>query len=84
MKAHRNPLRAKMVTRLADYRWSSYRVYSYGRKHPDWLKTDLIFSFFEGKQKEQIERYRKKVQFYSVGCTQTRKSETCFMSLILR
>ena len=62
---HRNPLRAKMVERLADYRWSSYPIYGYGKKSPDWLKTDLIFSFFSGDRKNQIQRYRKKVQTYS-------------------
>ena len=39
---HRNPLRAGIVERLADYRWSSYRCYAYGRKTPDWLSNDLI------------------------------------------
>jgi len=62
---HRNPLRAKMVKRLADYRWSSYRVYAYGKKSPDWLNTDLIFSFFAGGHEDQILGYRKKVQFFS-------------------
>ena len=62
---HRNPLRAKMVKRLADYRWSSYRVYAYGKKAPDWLNTDLIFSFFAGGHEKKILGYRKKVQFYS-------------------
>ena len=45
---HRNPLRAKMVKRLADYRWSSYRIYGYGKKTPDWLTTELILSHFKG------------------------------------
>ena len=62
---HRNPLRAKMVKRLVDFPWSSYRVYAYGKKQPAWLNTDLIFSFFDGDHKNQIEAYRKKVQFYS-------------------
>jgi len=62
---HRNPLRAEMVKRLADYHWSSYPIYAYGKKPPDWLKTDLIFSFFGGDRKNQIQRYRKKVQAYS-------------------
>ena len=62
---HRNPLRAKMVKRLADYRWSSYRVYAYGKKSPDWLNTDLIFSFFAGGHEKKILGYRKKVQFFS-------------------
>ena len=29
---HRNPLRAGIVKRLADYRWNSYKVYAYGNK----------------------------------------------------
>jgi hypothetical protein len=30
---HKNPLRAGMVKRLIDYRWSSYRAYAYNRRH---------------------------------------------------
>jgi REP element-mobilizing transposase RayT len=41
---HRNPLRAKMVERLADYRWSSYRTYAYGQKAMGWLNTERILS----------------------------------------
>jgi len=57
---HRNPLRAGMVKRLIDHRWSSYPVFAYGRKGPAWLKTDLILSSFSGR-----EEYRKKVQSYA-------------------
>jgi len=41
---HRNPLRAGIVKRLIDYKWSSYPVYAYNRKYPEWLKTDTILS----------------------------------------
>ncbi len=41
---HRNPVRAGMTARLADYRWSSYPNYAYGRRDPDWLATDLILA----------------------------------------
>jgi REP-associated tyrosine transposase len=61
---HRNPLRAGIVRRLADYRWSSYKVYAYGRKTPEWLSTDLIFSQFEGSQ-DFRRSYREKVQKYA-------------------
>jgi REP element-mobilizing transposase RayT len=61
---HRNPLRAGIVKRLADYRWSSYKVYAYGRKTPKWLSTDLILSQFEGEQ-DRHKRYREKVQKYA-------------------
>jgi REP element-mobilizing transposase RayT len=58
---HRNPLRAGVVRRLADYRWSSYKVYGYGRKTPKWLSTDLILSQFAGDQ-ERHRSYREKTQ----------------------
>lgn len=61
---HRNPLRAGIVRRLADYRWSSYRFYAYGRKAPDWLSTVLILSQFE-KEEDRHKTYREKVQKYA-------------------
>ncbi len=60
---HRNPLRAKRVKRLIDYRWSSYPVYAYGKKGPEWLKTDLILSYFGGTGGHKA--YREKVQDYA-------------------
>ena len=60
---HRNPLRAGVVNRLADYRWSSYLSYGYGRKNPEWLSTDLILSQFKGL--DQHRRYRIMVQKYA-------------------
>jgi REP element-mobilizing transposase RayT len=61
---HRNPLRAGIVKRLAGYRWSSYKVYAYGRKAPKWLSTDLILSQF-GDDQDCHRGYRKKVQKYA-------------------
>jgi putative transposase len=60
---HRNPLRAGLAKRLADYRWSSYLVYAYGQKAPDWLSTDLILSLFNTEDKRRA--YREKVRSYS-------------------
>lgn len=60
---HRNPLRGGMVSRLIDYRWSSYPVYAYGRKGPDWLSMKLILSYFKGAGKNR--QYREKVQKYA-------------------
>ena len=61
---HRNPLRAGLVKRLADYPWSSYRFYGYGKKPPDWLSTKLILSHFRGRQ-NRYKSYREKVQQYA-------------------
>ena len=60
---HRNPLRAGIINRLADYRWSSYPVYAYRKKAPKWLETDLILSQYGTKDPHQF--YRRKVQKYA-------------------
>ena len=60
---HRNPLRAGIVKRLADYRWSSFLAYAYGRKAPKWLQTDLILSQFESE--DPYKGYRETVQRYA-------------------
>jgi len=60
---HNNPLRAGMVKRLMDYRWSSYPAYAYNRRHPNWLDKDLILSQIHGENKHR--QYREKAQKYS-------------------
>lgn len=60
---HRNPLRARIVKRLADYRWSSYLAYAYGKSVPAWLSTKLILSQFRGEDERKL--YRQKVQQYA-------------------
>ena len=61
---HRNPLRAGIVNRLADYRWSSYRSYAYGKKAPEWLKTERILCQIQNVADRQA-AYRELVQRYS-------------------
>ena len=61
---HRNPLRAKIVNRLMDYRWSSYPSYAYSYKSPSWLSTELILSRLKN-QKDRHKAYREKVQRYA-------------------
>jgi REP-associated tyrosine transposase len=60
---HRNPVRAGIVERLIDYRWSSYRTYAYGYKSPPWLSTKLILT--QIKSENQHRAYREKVQRYA-------------------
>ena len=60
---HRNPVRAGIVERLVDYPWSSYPVYAYAKKDPDWLNTNVILSYFSGADVHG--QYRKKVQQYA-------------------
>lgn len=61
---HRNPLRAKMVERLADYRWSSYRAYAYGQQPPEWLNTELILSQLVNAA-DRHKAYRENTQKYA-------------------
>jgi REP element-mobilizing transposase RayT len=61
---HRNPLRAKMVARLADYRWSSYRAYAYGRQAPEWLNTKPILSQLVNAENRH-KAYRENAQKYA-------------------
>jgi putative transposase len=44
---HRNPLRAKVVERLANYPWSSYRALAYGRGGPAWFDRRLAYEQFD-------------------------------------
>ena len=60
---HRNPLRAKMVKRLVDYKWSSYPAYAYGKVHTKWLNLNIILSQFDSKDRHRD--YREKVQGYA-------------------
>ena len=60
---YRNPLRAGIVRRLIDYRWSSYPAYAYNRRHPEWLNTALILSQSSATDKHRC--YREKVKEYS-------------------
>jgi putative transposase len=61
---HRNPLRAGLVKRLADYQWSSYNAYAYKKStFPNWLNIKFILSRFTSK--DQHRSYRLKAQNYS-------------------
>jgi putative transposase len=60
---HRNPLRAGIVDRLADFPWSSYLYYAYPKKPPQWLKTKTLLSQVSGENPHMA--YRMKTQAYS-------------------
>ena len=61
---HRNPLRAGIVTRLGDHPWSSYRYYAYGKKAPEWLKTERILCELRNVA-DRHAAYRELTQRYS-------------------
>jgi len=58
---HRNPLRAGVADRLADYRWSSYRHLAYRTTTcPCWLRRKAVLSAFGNKPSH----FRKAVRDY--------------------
>ncbi len=52
-----NPLRAKMVRRLEQWPWSSYRATCGQVQKPDWLQTDFLLSQFAAKRARAIAKY---------------------------
>lgn len=59
-----NPLRARMVTRLEDWPWSSYLA-TCGQAHaPEWLQTDCIVAQFGRQRASAIRKY---VEFVHEG-----------------
>ncbi len=54
-----NPLRARMVERIEDWPWSSYRSMIGEANIPDWLDADWLLSQFGRERKRAIESYRR-------------------------
>ena len=59
---HLNPVRANIVIRAEDYRWSSYRYYLDVSDKPEWLDTDLILSYFGELKSKRIQLYHNFIQ----------------------
>lgn len=55
---HLNPVRAGMVERPEDYKWSSFRAYI-GEESPQWLTLDWILSMFGEDVLEARTRFRE-------------------------
>ncbi len=57
---HQNPVKAGMVERAADYKWSSYNCYiNTNHYFSHLLNTDTILSLFAKDRNEAIRRYKK-------------------------
>jgi len=56
---HQNPREAKMVNKIDDYRWSSYRYYVNKQKPPEWLYQQAIYDQLHVKS-----RYRDKYRAF--------------------
>jgi putative transposase len=60
----RNPLRAKLVTELADYPWSSYRLYAAGTENP-LVDEDPFYAPLGSTAYQRQEAYRAFVRIES-------------------
>ncbi|VAX29100.1 FIG00679443: hypothetical protein, partial [hydrothermal vent metagenome] len=61
---HLNPVRAGMVERPEEYRWSSYQYYIGLGKKPRWLETDFVLQYFGKRIITVQKRYRKFVNAF--------------------
>jgi len=58
---HLNPVRAKMVEKPEDYRWSSYNAYL-GRTKTVWLNADWVLGVFSSIETVALQRYKSFVE----------------------
>jgi len=68
---HLNPVRAGMVKRVEDYRWSSHRAYL-GKENIPWLSTDWMLAQFSSHRAFARRRYR---EFINEGMREGRREE---------
>ena len=52
-----NPIRARMIKDMNQWKWSSYQATSGKAQVPDWLETDWLLSQFGRQRKRARERY---------------------------
>jgi len=57
-----NPVRAKMVAKPEEWKWSSYRYTAGTIKAPEYLTTDWIIGLFSSNKKEAQSLYRRFVK----------------------
>ena len=54
-----NPVRAKMVERPEEWRWSSYVAMGNRRVAPDWLEVDGMLAYFGKNRRSAVLTYRR-------------------------
>lgn len=56
---HRNPLEAKMVKNLQDYKWSSFPIFmNPSLKAPTYMNVNIILRYYGGNPREKCWKYR--------------------------
>jgi len=61
---HYNPLKARVVNNLKNYKWSSHPAYLKGKSDSEWLDINNLFAYFSSRKKEAITMYKK---FMGIG-----------------
>lgn len=56
---HNNPLKAKKVIKLEEYRWSSHLIYLKGKNPKSWLDVTSVLSLFSITKKLAIAHYKE-------------------------
>ncbi len=59
MYIHLNPVRARIVSDPAEYRWSSFRDYTHLKSRFEWLSRDEILSNYGAGKNGRFRQYRK-------------------------
>jgi REP element-mobilizing transposase RayT len=60
---HANPLRAKIVRDAKDYRWSTHRLYAFGKRAP-WMRQVRFPAWYMNLAKTREERQKKYRQLF--------------------
>jgi len=64
---HLNPVRAKLVAKPMEYKWSSYHCYISESKACEWLETSRLLGYFGAKRKDALRNYQNFVENIDVN-----------------
>ena len=61
---HQNPLKAKMINDLNNYKWSSHPSYLKGKSDGEWLDINNLLAYFSSRKKKAILMYKGIYGYY--------------------
>ncbi|ODS30701.1 MAG: hypothetical protein SCARUB_04182 [Candidatus Scalindua rubra] len=56
---HQNPLKAKIVNNLDNYKWSSHPLYLKGETVNEWIDINNMLAYFSNRKREAIKTYKE-------------------------
>lgn len=57
-----NPVKAKIVQQVGQWKWSSYRAMTGESQSPDWLSSDYLLLLFSARRRAAMKNYKEFVQ----------------------